>query len=195
MPIIGYLKDSIPNRISTISTGDKAHRKKISPMKDSANMYVSLYVSDCVSHSTPTPTIPVVLKRFQRDGRSGGEWIDAGIGQCCPLCWMIIKPPSGMEATVSAIKDYEPVTLKQKRSLGTGRHRVRGSSKNFLTTEERIINLTAVEEPTVYELMESLGLARTTVRGILSKMIKSGKIVEQSAGPGRNHRTTYAKAS
>jgi len=193
MPLDGYLKHD-RSRISSISPGSVERRKRIKPVQRATkSMYVTLYVMDCVSHTSPSPSIPVMLKAYKH----GVGWEDLGVAQCCPLCWVILKPPVDVVIPKpSRLPKPKPVaTPKQRSSLASHRAKGRppGPTKKTVVHVEKIKELIDLDHLSASEVAAQLGMVRSRARQLLEQLVTSGyAVADRGDGPPRQ--VYYTKA-
>lgn len=51
---------------------------------------LTMVLPACLSHESPTPTVPVELRKFEEGNKEG---VKIGTAKVCPLCWTILKAP------------------------------------------------------------------------------------------------------
>lgn len=200
MPLVAYLKTSDRSRISSVSTLqhgiDRQRHKRISPINSSAgHPQLHMYVRDCYSHDPVGVVVPVDLMEIV-DGR----WEFIGVAKCCPLCWMIIIPPDGVE-----LPDPTPLpepthkaSLAQRAALAKGRvtqRKNRGRPKSSQLYAQVMDIAEAGDNFTVQDIMELSNKSRTAVRKVFTSLVSSGELViSSSGGLGKGNSTLYKKA-
>lgn len=195
MPLHGYLGKTNPGRISSINTieGDPSRRKKIKLSNDqSSEAQLIMYVQDCISHEPIGVVVSVDLYRLT----AGGSWEELGTAKCCPLCWLIIVPPDGVELPAPGkyvLPKKRKVSPKQRVVLKEERHRSKSGKNRHSPLWKMIEGYADAMEPfTVQELMDESGLSRTAVRKVIVKLVHEGQLeISASSEGGRGNRTEY----
>jgi hypothetical protein len=197
MPLIAYMKNSDPGRISTITgaEGDRTKRKKIYPIdKDRPDVYVTMYVMDCLSHEAGGVAVPVVLKRFL----PGGTWEELGVAKCCPLCWKVLKPPVGIELPVVADPNVAANKYGKVKVKTAGKHHKTTGKKDGSIAAGRIQQVTRLLDRlgvvTVADVMQELGLQRSNSYKYLEMMVKVRRAIKEPGGRGKGDQNSYRKA-
>lgn len=186
MALEGYLKISEPGRISSVGS-TLTHRKKILQSVDES--VINLYVVDCESHKKPSPVVSIMLRK-----KVNGLWQELGIAKVCPLCWIIITPPEGVELPPPRKQIFTGNHSRILAKLGVEEKPKKKTRKQrpVSTVPQRILNYVAAEDATVYDIMELLDITRSPARRHLERLVSEGKLVAEREGPGRDHVTTYS---
>ena len=203
MPLVGFMSRADPGRISTITSlpGDMDRRKRLLPIPtqmpilhdDNKELQLRTYVRDCLSHDPMGAVVPVVLKRH--DGPNG--WEELGVSRCCPLCWLILLPPDGIDL---------PIPMPQP--LGGGKHKKRKTANRTRRTGIKPVVAKPIhpvraqieayalvnDRFTLPDLRELTGLSRIGVRKWVFKLINEGLLeLYSEGGGGRGNTSVYRK--
>lgn len=175
-----------PGRVSTIVISpldlprEKQLRRKIlPPTKGRSN---ELFVEDCVSHTPGVDaTVPVALQRLQPEGAG---WTEVGTARCCPLCWSIVVPPTGVDIPkalpLAEAPKIRTTRLTKKASDLVGLPQVRDARATWASVYEGSQKCTAPF--TVYDAMEWTGKGRTVTLKVINHMVRSNYLVRVHLG-------------
>lgn len=195
MPLVAFMKDTDPNRISTITPDetDRQRARKLVPARESipgANVYDKLVVADCLTHIGGV-SVPVELRVR---GSSPGEWESIGIARACPLCWRILVGVDGTKepevkpldhtGTHRTRKPKPPRRTKTKLPVAVDVHL---DKVNFPSLKER---MPKGEWFDVYQVMEEYNISRASASETLGQLRKMG-LIEVIPGRGRGNKTVY----
>jgi biotin operon repressor len=200
MPLVGYLSTNDPGRISSICRLEgkelKAYRRKIrelnrpNPTASLKEMYMYMYVRDCLEHARGGVVAPVVLKRY-----NGAGFEVIGTAKCCPLCWVIIEKPFPDFPDPKIQEEPIVQTMSQKEALRKGRRAQKAARKPWIDNSSRVQELLDLfatgEEFTTAEVMSQMGLSRTAVLRYLERLMDLGKVVREGGSRGRGDPTMW----
>lgn len=192
--ITAFMKRLDPGRISTIvisPTNVERHeqlRRKLAPAPKGGS--AQLFVDDCRSHTLGVDaSIPVVLMQPGRVGAPG--WKELGVARCCPLCWMILQTPEGVE-----LPDPKPLVAPEavKKPVQPPKERKAKDPASFAG------NLAAIWQAiqslkgttfSTYDVMAACGRPRPEVRRRLEIFVKSGVLERTPPKRGRQNIAQY----
>lgn len=197
MPLVGYLKTSDPNRISTISANDErtSMRKKLLLPGDTQpvgmDVYTRTYVADCSEHIGGV-SVPVLLKRYDPEKK----WKAIGTARCCPLCWKILVGVDGTKEppTQKQYPNGEPISQRRAAAIEKTEKKKARKSRNLATSFNMARLLLWAEELgdwfDIYQVMEKFGVTRTKAHTMLDLAVKVDSL-EVIVRRGKAQRTTY----
>ena len=198
MPLHGYLKSLDKGRISTITNlnGDKSRRKKLLPARKDDRLSSQLFVNDCVTHDPRGGVVPVILV----DREPGKGWVEIGVAKCCPLCWMIIEPPDGVELPDPTPR-RPPVADSEELLTSSGSKSAQGRAstkqpKNGTTLYLRAQEWVSKQDSPfdAYQMAEALDVTRRQMIPVIHLLLSGYLTVVKDSHGGRGVRKLYKKA-
>lgn len=194
MPLTAFMKTSDPNRVSTITPdlNDISRRRKLYlPLRAvGKDVYEKIFVADCQTHVGGV-SIPVHILR-----KVGDEWIDQGIGKCCPLCWrMVVGPDGEIDPPVKPLTglDVDPIMKRPKKERRAATTKAQKTTTSVGTNfNVKLISLWAktMGEFDTYQVMEHFNVSRSVAVAVLKIAVKLHQL-EETVGAGRGNRTIY----